>query len=119
MGHVVDKCYKLHGYPPGYKFKGKGQASAKSVAIFVVDNIVDDNVSLTRTKYQQFLSLLNYQSHFDIQGPQDLVSESHQVANIIGQLTMGFLGHEMSGISFQNMKARKCVKIQELFRSQN
>ena len=21
MGHVVDKCYKLHGYPPGYKFK--------------------------------------------------------------------------------------------------
>ena len=24
MGHVVDKCYKLHGYPPGYKFKNKG-----------------------------------------------------------------------------------------------
>ncbi|KAL4627860.1 hypothetical protein ACB092_05G196000 [Castanea dentata] len=21
MGHVVDKCYKLHGYPLGYKFK--------------------------------------------------------------------------------------------------
>lgn len=21
-GHVADKCYKLHGYPPGYKFKG-------------------------------------------------------------------------------------------------
>ena len=28
MGHVVDKCYKLHGYPPSYKFKSaKGQAS--------------------------------------------------------------------------------------------
>ena len=27
MGHVVDKCYKLHGYPPSYKFKStKGQA---------------------------------------------------------------------------------------------
>ena len=24
MGHVVEKCYKLHGYPPGYKFKNKG-----------------------------------------------------------------------------------------------
>ena len=24
MGHVVDKCYKLHGYPPGYRFKNKG-----------------------------------------------------------------------------------------------
>ncbi|KAF8409410.1 hypothetical protein HHK36_005486 [Tetracentron sinense] len=23
QGHVVDKCYKLHGYPPGYKSKGK------------------------------------------------------------------------------------------------
>lgn len=21
-GHVADKCYELHGYPPGYKFKG-------------------------------------------------------------------------------------------------
>lgn len=20
-GHVVDRCYKLHGYPPGYKFR--------------------------------------------------------------------------------------------------
>ena len=24
LGHVVDKCYKLHGYPFGYKFKNKG-----------------------------------------------------------------------------------------------
>ena len=22
-GHTIDKCYKLHGFPPGYKFKGK------------------------------------------------------------------------------------------------
>ena len=64
MGHVVDKCYKLHGYPPGYKFKGKGQAFANNFAISTVDNIVDDNVSLTHTKYQQFLSLLNSQSDF-------------------------------------------------------
>uniref|UniRef100_A0A7N2MSN6 CCHC-type domain-containing protein n=1 Tax=Quercus lobata TaxID=97700 RepID=A0A7N2MSN6_QUELO len=29
MGHVVDKCYKLHGYPLGYKFKStRGQAAA-------------------------------------------------------------------------------------------
>ena len=24
LGHVVDKCYKLRGYPPDYKFKNKG-----------------------------------------------------------------------------------------------
>ena len=23
IGHIADKCYKLHGYPPGYKPKGK------------------------------------------------------------------------------------------------
>ena len=23
QGHTVEKCYKLHGYPPGYKAKGK------------------------------------------------------------------------------------------------
>ena len=22
-GHTVDKCYKLHGFPPGFKFKNK------------------------------------------------------------------------------------------------
>ena len=24
LGHVIDKCYKLHGYPSSYKFKNKG-----------------------------------------------------------------------------------------------
>ena len=23
LGHTVNKCYKLHGFPPGYKFKNK------------------------------------------------------------------------------------------------
>ena len=27
LGHTIDKCYKLHGYPPGYKSKIKGQAN--------------------------------------------------------------------------------------------
>lgn len=26
MGHTMDKCYKLHGYPPRYKTRGKGIA---------------------------------------------------------------------------------------------
>ena len=28
LGHTVDKCYKLHGFPPGYKSKSKTQANA-------------------------------------------------------------------------------------------
>ena len=23
LGHTMNKCYKLHGFPPGYKFKNK------------------------------------------------------------------------------------------------
>ena len=31
-GHTVDKCYKLHGYPLGYKPKGKSNANANANA---------------------------------------------------------------------------------------
>ena len=32
IGHTVDKCYKIHGYPPGYKTKGKGGPMANQVS---------------------------------------------------------------------------------------
>ena len=71
MGHVVDKCYKLHGYPPGYKFKStKGQVTATLPPF--ANNVIapkDDangGVSLTKSEYQQLLSLLNTNCHFGI-----------------------------------------------------
>ena len=30
VGHIADKCCKLHGYPPGYKHKGKAFANQVS-----------------------------------------------------------------------------------------
>ena len=32
IGHTIEKCYKLHGYPPGYKPKGGNKAMANQVA---------------------------------------------------------------------------------------
>lgn len=65
LGLVVDKCYKLHGYPPGYKFKPKGsQAGSFANNVVATDNSPDESVNLTRSEYQQLLSLLNSQSHF-------------------------------------------------------
>ncbi|KAL5580725.1 hypothetical protein UlMin_013167 [Ulmus minor] len=29
LGHTIEKCYKIHGYPPGYKPKGKFSDSIK------------------------------------------------------------------------------------------
>ena len=37
-GHTVDKCYKLHGYPLGYKPKGKPNANANQVSSKLVAN---------------------------------------------------------------------------------
>ena len=31
LGHIVDKCYKLYGYPPGYKPKNKAFAAVNMV----------------------------------------------------------------------------------------
>ena len=33
LGHTVDKCYKLHGFPPGYKFKSKNVIDRKSTRL--------------------------------------------------------------------------------------
>lgn len=31
LGHSIDKCYKLHGYPHGFKPKFKGQANTNAM----------------------------------------------------------------------------------------
>ena len=31
LGHTIDKCYKLHGYPLGYKLKGKSNANQRAI----------------------------------------------------------------------------------------
>lgn len=31
-GHTKERCYKLHGYPPGYKTKQQGRAKPKDFA---------------------------------------------------------------------------------------
>ena len=59
---------------------------------------LDESVNLTRSEYQQLLSLLNSHSHFGTQAPPEGGSETHQVANIITQPTIALQGHEVSGI---------------------
>ncbi|KAB5527661.1 hypothetical protein DKX38_021508 [Salix brachista] len=66
-GHVADKCYKLHGYPPGHKLhtRNNGKSIAATVTQFRAlsddDNEEDstESMMLTRTQYQQLISLLH------------------------------------------------------------
>lgn len=49
---VVNKCYKIHGYPPRYKNKGKGH-SANQVSLSYVDNPVElTTLALTSSQCQ-------------------------------------------------------------------
>lgn len=43
-GHTIDKCYKLHGYPPGYKTKQQQRNNnvVNSVAAQNSENISQD-----------------------------------------------------------------------------
>ncbi|KAG6698883.1 hypothetical protein I3842_08G041700, partial [Carya illinoinensis] len=59
-GHIVDKCFKLHGYPPNYKFRDKSKTG--SVNSVQQSSMVADNSSttlpITVDQYQQLLALL-------------------------------------------------------------
>lgn len=59
-GHIAEKCYKLHGYPPGHKLHpaNKNFTANATVAIDETAEEIDDKVGLTEGPYQQLLSLL-------------------------------------------------------------
>lgn len=78
QGHIIDKCYKLHGYPPGYKPKGKS-SSANQVSNFTEnDQLVLSNYGpvsttgsmehnvmkclITQEQSQQLMAFLNGQT---------------------------------------------------------
>ena len=63
-GHTVEKCYKLHGYPPGYKPKGKNNASANQVSSYLsngVENFTSGGnfCPISKTQCEQLLAFLN------------------------------------------------------------
>ena len=64
IGHVVDKCYKLHSYPLGYKFKNKVGLATFANNVVATKEGSNEVVSLTKEEYQQLIGLLNSRCHF-------------------------------------------------------
>ncbi|XP_030934597.1 uncharacterized protein LOC115960041 [Quercus lobata] len=63
LGHVMEKCFKLHGFPPGFKPKGK---NFRVNQVNVQDAYADDdhtsaNFPFTQEQCQQFLTMLGTQ----------------------------------------------------------
>jgi hypothetical protein len=66
VGHTVDKCYKVHGYPPGYRTRGKGpmanqvsHSTPSSNAMAVNEEISPFQLSQLQAQCQQILVVLN------------------------------------------------------------
>jgi hypothetical protein len=58
IGHTMEKCYRLHDYPPGFKFtKNKGSShSANHVQDF--EHQLFPHLSITQEQCQQLLALI-------------------------------------------------------------
>ncbi|KAF5465199.1 hypothetical protein F2P56_015226 [Juglans regia] len=62
VGHVIEKCFKLHGFPPGYKFKPRQQSMANQVVSNNTSSVASP-FSLTESQYQQLLAMLQSSEH--------------------------------------------------------
>uniref|UniRef100_A0A2N9HGP5 Reverse transcriptase Ty1/copia-type domain-containing protein n=1 Tax=Fagus sylvatica TaxID=28930 RepID=A0A2N9HGP5_FAGSY len=100
-GHTMEKCYKLHGYPPGYKFKGKTHSANQT-------SVIEDGPHLpfSQAQCQQLLALLSSQAslhpqqqptHVVSQNQEASASAPHQAASAMSQFMSGinFLSHTM------------------------
>ena len=67
-GHTIQKCYKIHGYPPGHKYyRGKRVAAATQTDTINYNPVQEDSSttipSLTPQQYDQLMQLLNKQNN--------------------------------------------------------
>ena len=93
-GHTIEKCYKLHGYPLGYKPKGKNNASANQVSS-QLSNEAESFTSgrnlcpISKAQCEQLLAFLSSGSGYASRG-----DGSHHVANVRASSSMaGVKGH--------------------------
>ncbi|KAL4285046.1 hypothetical protein GQ457_16G030870 [Hibiscus cannabinus] len=56
LGHTKEKCYKLHGYPPGYVSRSKNQVAHSNAAVDVTGTD-----SLSTQQCQQLIAMLTSQ----------------------------------------------------------
>jgi hypothetical protein len=76
LGHTMEKCYKLHGYPPGYKFnKNKPNTISANQVQEVDQSFQIPQLSISQEQIQQLLSLLK---------PSTSVSENSPSALQVG-----------------------------------
>ncbi|XP_062086085.1 uncharacterized protein LOC133792185 [Humulus lupulus] len=98
-GHTINKCYKLHGYPPGHKLHGKGRGSTSHSGKVVVNHFngsaaakvpdtLDNNTnlvsSLSSSQCQKIIALLAQQVQASSSTAPPSPSDQSLVSNFVG-----------------------------------
>ena len=93
-GHTIEKCYKLHGYPPGYKPKQRSQPMARNSMQNVFANQVSTQIAsddqhsnsgnigaflntLSTNQYQQLMAMLSH--HLASSVPANTSADQYQL----------------------------------------
>jgi hypothetical protein len=88
-GHTMEKCYRLHGFPPGYKFT-KGKSATEQYSANQVSNIESSSATLPiiQEQIQQLFAMIKSNN-------PDVVSSVNQVGVPSNRLVAN-----MSGTAF-------------------
>nr|POF27022.1 hypothetical protein CFP56_40387 [Quercus suber] len=78
-GHTIEKCYKLHGYPPGYKPKGKPIANANQASFNSGDGVLTagNQCPISKSQCEKLLAFLNSGTA----GLETALGDPHHAAN--------------------------------------
>ena len=98
-GHTVDKCYKLHGVPPGFKFKNKSSMAHQVSLEFLplASPMHHQNSAFTPKQCQQLLALFGASSS-SLAAPSQVKQAS--MANVASSSTSTSV--PMSGIDLSH-----------------
>ena len=86
-GRVAEKCYKLHGYPPGFQRKPRNVPATNQVSgpMSMPSDSHDNsqNVSSLAMQCQQFLNILTAQAQKGPSSSDSHNASAHQAATLI------------------------------------
>ncbi|XP_042977276.1 uncharacterized protein LOC122308156 [Carya illinoinensis] len=81
-GHTSDKCYRIHGFPPGFKSKKFNVHSANQVSSSTVQESNEiPQLSFTQEQCQQILALINHSPKSNCPS-----SSVNQVSNLAAEI---------------------------------
>ena len=82
LGHTIDKCYKLHGYPLGYKPKGRSSANQVTCNLGTATQSGSIQCPISEAQCEQLLAFLNAGCNFGENHHAINVSTGNGLANL-------------------------------------